>query len=134
MKRILLVLTLFSATLAANAQSKDTTVYALSVAFNSIGTGVPSDQPLRDYISAFKKKNNLATFDVVRIGPLGKEGEYKLLFPLKNLTIKQKRLFLSKIPSVADKMSERGSVAVLVREKIVAADYTGRTSLTKEQW
>jgi len=74
---------------------QDSSRYALILDFYSIGTGTPGDQPLKDFITTYRKKNKLKTLTATRVGGLGREGEYAILFPLKELTVKQKQQFIT---------------------------------------
>ncbi len=66
--------------------------YPFVVKFNSFGTGVSSDKPLLTYIAAFKKKYKIKKITYMRIGPMGREGEYHMAFPLNEM-----KIFLGKV-------------------------------------
>ncbi len=134
MKKLSILLAILFTASASFAQDNEGTDYPVTISFHSIGTGIPSDQPLRAFVKKFKKENNMTEIEVIHIGPLGREGEYKLAFPLNNFTPIQKRHFTSGVGRAAGKMTERGSVEVLVNDKIVDGAYNGRTTITTEKW
>ena len=92
------------------AQDTTQTTYPLAVKFISIGTGVPDNKPVMDFIAAFKKKNKIREIKIDRIGPLGKEGEYDLALRLTELTKQQKKLFIQQIKKVDKKTGDRGHI------------------------
>jgi hypothetical protein len=120
-----------------NARSADhNTPYPIAVNFNSICCGVPDSKPLFDMIKTFKKKNKIKTISYDRIGPLGKEGEYRLGFPLTELTKKQKTSFIAAIqkcvPTIKtpNSTSSGNAVVELNSEKVQAE---GRTTIVREK-
>jgi len=86
--------------------------YPTVVQFHSVCCGVPSDKPLLQFLSAFKKDNNLIKINAVKIAPMGKEGEYYLAFPLKDMNRKQRFLFRNKLSVVVSKMKDKGNATV----------------------
>lgn len=92
--------------------------YKVSVAFNSIGMGVPDEKPLVDYIKKFKKTNKIKFIAADRIGPLGREGEYKLGFSLKELKKAQQAAFIKGLKVVVSKMKDRGIAEVAENDKV----------------
>ena len=93
----LLLVAIASVVYTAAIARQDSTRYALILDFYSIGTGTPGDQPLKDFVTTYRKKNKLKPLAATRVGGLGREGEYAIVFPLKELTIKQKQQFISAI-------------------------------------
>ncbi len=79
----------------ASIARQDSSRYALVLDFYSIGTGTPGDQPLKDFITAYRIKNKIKLLSATRVGGLGREGEYAILFSLKELTVKQKQQFIT---------------------------------------
>ena len=71
--------------------------YPIAVKFQSVCCGVPSDVPLQKAIKSFKKRYKINIIDAVHIGPLGREGEYDLAFPLNEMTDTQKKAFIKNI-------------------------------------
>ena len=84
--------------------------YPFVVKFNSFGTGVSSDKPLLIYIAAFKKKYKIKKITYMRIGPMGREGEYYMAFPLKEMNKAQAAIFIRDVKNVAVKIKDKGSV------------------------
>ncbi len=109
-------------------------IYRLVVAFNSIGTGIPDSEPLTAYITTFKKANRIKSITADHIGPLGREGEYKLAFSLKELTKRQRIIFISKIKKIAGEMKSRGNAVVTENEVIDMNSINGRTTITEEKY
>ncbi len=108
-----------------------TTTYRVSFAFGSIGTGTPSDKPLLDFLSCFKTCNKLKTLTAVRIGPLGREGEYKLAFPLTELNKTKKKSFIAELKKLAENMNEHGYVTVTEND-IINMNALGRATAIKQ--
>ncbi len=107
-KTALILFALFSTiTLLANDHP---TSYPFVVKFNSFGTGVSSDKPLLSYIAAFKKKYKIKKITYMRIGPMGREGEYHMAFPLKEMTKAQSAVFVREVKKVVAKIKDKGSV------------------------
>lgn len=116
----------------ATAQNPSaTTTYRVSFAFGSIGTGTPSDKPLLDFLACFKTCNKIKTMSAVRIGPLGKEGEYKLAFPLTELNKTQKKNFIAELKKIAKNMKDRGYVTVTEND-IININDLGRATAEKQ--
>lgn len=107
-KSALLLIALFSA-LSLLANNPPCT-YPFVVKFNSFGTGVSSDKPLINYVLAFKKKYKIKKITYMRIGPMGREGEYYMAFPLKEMNKAQAAIFIKDIKNVVAKIKDKGSV------------------------
>jgi hypothetical protein len=113
------------------AQLPDSTVYPVVIQFNSIGTGVPGDSALRNFIISFKKKNKIKKITASHIGPMGREGEYWLCFTLKELSHKQATAFIKGIKSVAEKPTARGSTVFVKNMTISKDEIAGRTTISQ---
>lgn len=109
---------------------KTATVYPVVVKFLSTGAGVPSDEPLKRSILAFKKKNKLKLIQATKIAPLGKEGEYYLGFEMNEMTVRQKKDFITSIRAVVAEMDDRGKAEF---EQNVAYSNMPTTSRTTTQ-
>lgn len=116
--------------LVFTAISQDVKEYKVSIAFNSIGTGVPNDAPLIAYIKNFKKKYKVKSILGERIGPLGREGEYKIGFMLKELTKTKQTIFINGLKKTASTMNDRGSADVTVNDSI-DLNSLGRSTVEK---
>ena len=105
-------------------QKTDSTKYPLILKFYSIGSGVPGSQPLKDFINTYQNKNKLPELKATMVGGLGREGEYAILFPLKELNSTQRKKFidtLSKVlPTLKDK-SEAGGINMAQNETFDAS-------------
>lgn len=113
---------------SSKAQDKDSTDYPIVLKFSSIGMGVPRDEPLRNCINSFKKKNKVKKILAKRIGPMGKEGEYWLAFSLKELTKKQKTNFKGQLKTATAKMTDKGKVDYEENVKIISSEL-GRATI-----
>lgn len=127
---LLTVLALVVATML-KAQAPDSAVYPIVVQFNSECCGVPGYAPLGDCIRSFKKKNKLKEISAVRIGPMGREGEYWLAFSLKELNRKQALLFCSQVKAVTGKLKGPGSASFVEKMKIVTSELPARATIKK---
>ena len=105
-KLIIIVLAGFIYTTSQARQ--DTSRYALILNFYSIGTGTPGDQPLKDFITNYRKQNKLKPLAATRVGGLGREGEYAIVFPLKELTAKQKKQFIASLSKALPNLKNKG--------------------------
>lgn len=109
MKKTALILFALFSTMTLLADDHPAT-YPFVVKFNSFGTGVSSDKPLLTYIAAFKKKYKIKKITYMRIGPMGREGEYHMAFPLKEMTKTQAAVFMREVKKAAAKIKDKGSV------------------------
>lgn len=105
---------------------KTGSTYPLAVLFNSECCGVPDSKPLLNYIKSFKKKNKLKAITAYRIGPMGKEGEYHLAFPLKELDKRRTLLFTNGVKAVAATMKDKGNAQV---EENYIVPFAGKSCL-----
>lgn len=103
----LLFLAIVSLVYTSSIGRQDTGRYALILDFYSIGTGTPGDQPLKNFISTYRKKNKLKPLSATRVGGLGREGEYAILLPLKELTVKQKQQFIAALSKALPKLKAK---------------------------
>jgi hypothetical protein len=112
----LLAVLLFTAcllTATVSTARQDSARYPIVLHYYSIGTGTPGYQPLQNFVSTYRKKNKLPAITATRVGGLGREGEYAILFPLKELTTKQQRQFttaLSKALPTLKSKNEKGGI------------------------
>jgi hypothetical protein len=108
------------------------TTYPLVISFQSICCGVPSDSTLKSFILSFKKKNKIKKIVAKHIGPMGREGEYKLAFPLKELTKKQATNFISKIKKIKPLPTENGKLSFEENSKMDPNSISRRATITDE--
>ena len=111
------------------AQTENEQTYKVSVYFGSFAEGVPSEKPLITFLEKFKKENKLACICADRIGPLGREGEYKLAFALDGMSKRKTDKFIKQITEVAATMNERGQATVNLDDKINLSELSERTTL-----
>jgi hypothetical protein len=94
---------------AAFAQNKnDSLNFPIVMKFESVCCGVPDDKPFKKYLTQFKKKNKITSIHASYIGPMGREGEYYIGFPLTEMKSGQKSAFMKGLKSVASKMRDKG--------------------------
>ena len=86
--------------------------YAVAIKFQSVCCGVPSDVPLQKAIKSFKSKNKIKVIDAVRIGPLGREGEYDICFQMNEMNARQKKAFIKIIKTTVKKLKNRGKAVM----------------------
>ena len=137
MKKIFLLLCIISLKVISFAQSKSDT-YSVTINFNSVCCGVPDSKQLFNEIILFKKKNKIKTIAYEKTAPLGKEGEYMLGFMLKELSKKQKVLFIDllkkTVPLLTDKKNNSSGNAVMeVNVKKIPLAELGRATIVTEK-
>ena len=108
--------------------------YPVVVQFHSICCGVPSEKPLTQFITTFKKANHIQKINAVKISPMGKEGEYYLAFSLKEMDRKQKFLFRNKLKNITDKMKDKGNASVEENMNIFKSELPGNVKFSKVGW
>lgn len=116
---------------SAKAQLQDSAIYPVVIQFNSFGTGVPDDSTIRSSIVDFKKKNKLKTITAIRIGPMGKEGEYWLAFSLDEINKKHRDAFCRAVKAATEKHTERGSTVFVENMPIKKSELSGRVTIEK---
>lgn len=114
------------------AQTENSKTYKITVYFGSFAEGVPSETPLKNFLETFKKENKLTCICADRIGPLGREGEYKLAFALDGLNKKKTDKFIKQITEVAAGMKDRGQATVTLDDTITLSELSSRTTITPE--
>ena len=115
----------------ANAQDTSKTKYPVVVSFQSICCGVPSEKPVVYFITAFKKKNKIKLITADQIGPMGKEGEYYLAFSLRELSKKQKKLFVTGIKNINKLPDDPGILTIKESMEINTAEIPRRATIKK---
>jgi hypothetical protein len=113
MTRILICISIVLVGFVAKAQTKDSIIqYTVVIEFHSVCCGVPSQTPLFSFIKNFKKTNKIKKIRVFKISPLGKEGEYNLVFKLSEFNRAQKKMFIKKLKQIVPTLTDEG-MAVL---------------------
>lgn len=132
MKALLLLSMVFF--LGCSSQSQKLTgnnSYPLVVAFHSICCGVPSEEPIKDYVVKFKSEHNIDSIKYIRISPLGKEGEFRLVFPLTELNSKQQTNFIEGMMKVEKLNDDPGTLEFLSDVQIKKEEYPERVKFTE---
>lgn len=117
-KSLLAFLILLSVHCSSSAKQKDSTSTnpPLVLSYYSIGTGTPNDQPMKDFITSYRKKNKLKPIATTLIGGLGREGEHAYVFYLKEMNSKQRQKFISELskalPTLKSK-EEKGGINLI---------------------
>lgn len=134
-KSLVFILMISFFTLPSFAQQKKnkekSLYYPVVVQFHSVCCGVPSDKPLIQYISTFKKANKIQKINAIKISPMGKEGEYYLAFPLKEMDRKQRFLFKNNLKNITDKMKDKGNASVEENVNIFKSELPGNVKFVK---
>ncbi len=128
---------LFAISAISFSQAQETgnlVTYPVLIKFQSQCCGVPDDAPLRAFIRNFKKQNKIRKITAVKIGPMGKEGEYWLAFSLKGMTKKQKLSFIKKVQPVTLKMVDTGIATCETGVKVTPADLPSRATMETVQF
>ena len=87
---------------------------------------VRSNQPVLAYVESFKKKYKIKKIKYDRIGPMGREGEYYMAFPLKELTKKQQTVFVKNVTAIAAKLKDRGYASTEENESFSKSEFEGK--------
>lgn len=137
-KSLLCILFISIFTLSSFGQQKKkkekSLFYPVVVKFHSVCCGVPSEKPLTQYIATFKKANQIQKISAFKISPMGKEGEYYLAFPLKEMDRKQKFLFKNKLKNITDKMKDKGNASVEENVNIFKSELPTNVRFSKVGW
>ena len=135
-KSLLFILFISIITLTSFAQQKKekSLYYPVVVQFHSVCCGVPSDKPLIQYINSFKKANKIQKINAIKISPMGREGEYYLAFPLKEMNRRQKFLFRNKLKTITDKMKDKGNATVEENMNIFKSELPRNVKFSKVVW
>lgn len=86
--------------------------FPICLHFQSVCCGVPDEQKLKIWVNTFKKKYGIRRMSAVHVGPLGREGEYDLYFPLKGMKKNTALNFKKGIIKQAKKLNDPGMVTV----------------------
>jgi len=137
-KTLVFILFISIFTLTSFAQQKKTKekslYYPVVVQFHSVCCGVPADKPLIQYITTFKKNNKIQKINAIKISPMGKEGEYYLAFPLKEMDRKQKFLFKNNLKTITDNMKDKGNASVEENMIIFKSALPANVKFNKVVW
>lgn len=132
--KIFLFAIYMAASVNGMAQKVEANRYYVSISFHSYGIGTPDAKPLNRYIAQFKKANKIKSISADHIGPLGREGEYKLAFSLKELNPKQRKSFIKNLNTVVESMKDRGSAKLIINETILPTSIPERATIEKQKF
>jgi hypothetical protein len=132
----ILFISIFSlSSFAQQKKNKEKSLYyPVVVQFHSVCCGVPTDKPLIQYITTFKKANKIQKINAIKISPMGREGEYYLAFSLKEMNRRQKFLFRNKLKTIVDKMKDKGNASVEENVNIFKSELPGNVKFSKVGW
>lgn len=108
-KHLILPLLIFASTSMLAQRGRDRK-FPLVVEFVSYCCGVPDNTPLINFVESFRKKYKTEAITAYKIGPVGKEGEYYLAFPLKELNKSQAKSFIEKMEKVTVTPEDKGGL------------------------
>ena len=132
MFRIIITVFFMMLSVCCKAGLSDSTLsYPVVVKFQSICCGVPSAAPLEKMIATFKKKQRIKSISAYHIGPLGREGEYVLAFPLLEMSVKKRQKFISKIKTIVPKMKDKGNAEFEINYSVNTTSLPSRTTIEK---
>ncbi|HAN65314.1 MAG TPA: hypothetical protein DCQ34_03080 [Chitinophagaceae bacterium] len=124
-------------TLSIMAQTKnipDSAQYSALLMFQSVCCGVPDQEPLDKSIRAFIKKEKLASVRAWKIGPMGREGEYYLVFDLRKWPDSRRNAFINILRNVSDQLKDPGHVSFEENYMIQKVDLPGRATMEPISW
>ncbi len=133
-KKLLLTLVGCVLLLTLMAQKQDSTVYPVVVQFQSFCCGVPDDKPLKEFICTFKKQHKIKKITAWHIGPMGREGEYWLAFPLTEMNAQQADLFKQQVKAIAATLKDKGGAVVEENLIVNPADLSRGASFEKTRY
>jgi hypothetical protein len=94
--------------IAGCAQIKKATMpdkYDVAVSFNSVSAGPPSSGFLKNFVKSFNHENKV-TLQAFQKGGCGREGEYYVLFSLKNIKENLQSSFKKQLEELIPKVNE----------------------------
>ena len=124
---LIISIVLLSSISPAMAQDSSKITYPLVVSFGSQCCGVPSETPLKNCIASFKKKYKIKKIKAIHIGPLGREGEYDIVFSLTELNKKQKKDLITRVKKIKKLSEDPGYLTVRENMEVVPAEMPKRS-------
>jgi hypothetical protein len=132
MKTLILLSTVFLFGCSGQSQKlAGNNSYPIVIAFHSICCGVPSDEPIKEYVLGFKKEHKIDSIKYVRIAPLGKEGEFRLAFPLAELNMNQRKIFIEGMMKIEKRKDDPGTLEFLTDVQVNKAEFPERVKFTE---
>ena len=119
------------ASASISAQSRGDRKFPFVVGFVSYCCGVPDNTPVIDFTKSFRKKYKTKAISAYKIGPVGKEGEYYLAFPLKELSNSQAKNFIEEMEKVTVIPGDKGGV-IYEREFTIDSSHFSKSIAVKE--
>ncbi len=130
--KIISVVSIFLLSALLTSAKLPPVTYRYVVQFNSQCCGVPDAAPLIKCIASFKKKNKIKKIIYYLISPMGREGEYYMAFPLKELSKKQVTLFINQIDATTVKMKDKGSCTTEQHMVVEKESLSSRTTIIQK--
>lgn len=129
-KHLILPLLIF-ASASISAQPGGDRKFPLVVGFVSYCCGVPDNTPVINFAKSFRKKYKTKAIRAYKIGPVGKEGEYYLAFPLKELSKSQAKNFIEEMEKVTVIPGDKGGV-IYERDFTIDSSHFSKSIAVKE--
>lgn len=107
---LIILFFLLTASRVSYGQTSNGNTYPLVIQFSSFCCGVPKDSTVRAYVNRFKKSYKIKAIKAYKVGPMGREGEYNLAFPLTEMSKKQAKKFVEGIKSVKIAPGDQGAI------------------------
>jgi len=101
--------------------------YPIILSFSSMGSGVPDETAVKNFINEFKKQHQTGDIKGIHFGPIGREGEYRLLFLLSGWSDELKSQFVEGLSNTIKQTTfERGQIGFQLNTTFNPADYPKR--------
>lgn len=107
------------------------TTYPVGLMFSSECCGVPSEATLQAFTNSFKHDHSILQINAIHIGPIGREGEYRIAFPLAEMNKSQKGLFISGLKSIEKPKDDPGNIHVITDFRVNMKELPKRAKQTE---
>lgn len=112
---VLVLWAVIGPSLSLKAQTKaipDSVQYSVLLMFQSVCCGVPDQEPLDKALRKFAKREKTGTIEFRKIGPMGREGEYYLVFDLKKWKPSTRVKMVHLLDQMSKNLREPGHVSI----------------------
>jgi len=112
---ILALWAIIGTSLSLKAQTKsipDSIQYSVLLMFQSVCCGVPDQEPLDKALRKFAKREKTGPIEMWKIGPMGREGEYYLVFDLKKWKPATREKMVHLLEQMSKNLREPGHVSI----------------------